>query len=404
MIDFVKRAACSIGAVFAALVMLPFPLGLVPGTRPLAALVNAPYEWGIDALAALLGVGPPSRVPTGSGDTLYHWLRLLVVAIAAVAIGGAWAIAARKRTYPRLGAALRVWLRYWLALAMLVYGLVKVFPMQFDVPLDYIYDQRVGDKSPMGLLWLFMGYSRPYTMICGLVEMTAGCLLVWRRTATLGALVAILAMTQVVILNFCYDVPVKLYSLELLAAAFAIAAPELRRLLIAALGRAVPELPPRVRGPLWYERARLAAKLALLASFCFRWYQADAPRLAQPPPSELAGAWDVVAFQLDGSERPPLATDGERWQRALFDRQYLVVRFMPETRAFFRVDVDAARKQLDFADGLRRASWTYRLAGDQLALDGALAGHRYHVELHRAPAPLLPTRGFHWIQEEPFHR
>ncbi len=192
----------------------------------------------------------------------------------------------------------------------------------------------------MGLPGLFMGYSRPYTILCGLVEVLAGCLLVWRRTATLGALVAVVAMTQVVILNSCYDVPVKLYSLELLAAAFAIAAPELRRLLIAALGRAVPEVPPRVRGPLWYERARLAGKLALLGSFCFRWYQADAPRLAQPPPSELAGAWDVAAFQLGGRERPPLATDGER----------------------------------------------------------------YHVELARAPAPLLETRGFHWIQEEPFHR
>jgi hypothetical protein len=390
--------------VFAALVMLPFPLGLVPGTRPLAELVNAPYEWGVDALAALLGLGPPSRAYTGSGDTLYYWLRLLLVAIVAVIAGGAWALAARRRVYPRLDAALRVWLRYWLALAMLGYGLVKVFPMQFDVPLDYIYDQRVGDKSPMGLLWLFMGYSRPYTITCGLVEMFAGCLLIWRRTVTLGALVAIAAMTQVVILNFCYDVPVKLYSLELLAAAFAIAAPDLRRVLIAALGRTVPEVPPRVRGPLWYERARLAGKLALLGSFCLRWYQADAPRLAQPPPSELAGAWDVTSFQLDGNERAPLTTDGERWQRATFARFGLVVRFMPETRGFFRVDVDEARKQLDFAVGVRRETWTYRLANDHLVLDGALADHRYHVELARAPAPLLETRGFHWIQEEPFHR
>jgi hypothetical protein len=396
----VKRIAW----VFAALVMLPFPLGLVPGTRPLAELVNAPYDWGVDALAALLGVGPPSRIPTGSGDTLYHWLRLLLVAIAAVIAGGAWALAARKRAYPRLDAVLRVWLRYWLALAMLLYGLVKVFPMQFDVPLDYIYDQRVGDKSPMGLLWLFMGYSRPYTMFCGLVEVLAGCLLIWRRTVTLGSLLAIVAMTQVVILNFCYDVPVKLYSLELLAAAFAIAAPELRRLVIAALGRAVPELPPRVRGPLWYERARLAGKLALLGAFCVRWVQADAPRLVQPPPSELAGAWDVTSFQLDGTERPPLTTDSERWQRLLFDRGFLVVRFMPETRAVARVDVDQTRKQLDFVIGVRRETWSYRLGNDRLVLDGTLADHRYHVELQRAPAPLLETRGFHWIQEQPFHR
>ncbi|MGE5186397.1 MAG: hypothetical protein ACM31C_30285 [Acidobacteriota bacterium] len=399
-----RRVAFWVAAAFAVLVMLPFPLGLVPGTGWLATIVDTPLQWGVDALASLLGLGPPSRVPTGSGDTLYHHLRLLLVALAALVAGSAWALAAPRRWEARVAAALRVWLRYWLAAAMLVYGLVKVLPVQFDVPLDYIYDLRVGDKSPMGLLWLFMGYSRPYTIACGLVEVTAGCLLLWRRTALAGALVAIVAMTQIVLLNFCYDVPVKLYSLELLAAALAIAAPGMRRMLIAALGRAVPELPPRVRGTPTFERVRLAAKLALLASFALALARWDVPRGDRQPSSELAGAWDVKTFVLDGADRLPLTTDAARWARVTFVREWLVVRFMPETRAFARVEIDEARKQLVILAGVRRETWTYARSADALVLDGSLDGHRYHVALARAPAPLLQTRGFHWIQEEPFHR
>ena len=60
----------------------------------------------------------------------------------------------------------------------------------------------------MGLLWTFMGFSRPYAFFTGLVECFAGVLLFSQRTTTLGALFAAAAMGNVAMLNFSYDVPV----------------------------------------------------------------------------------------------------------------------------------------------------------------------------------------------------
>jgi hypothetical protein len=55
-------------------------------------------------------------------------------------------------------------------------------------------------------------------------------LLATRRTATAGALVMVAVMSNVVMLNFCFDVPVKLASTHLLVFALVIAAPDARRL------------------------------------------------------------------------------------------------------------------------------------------------------------------------------
>jgi hypothetical protein len=79
-----RRAAFRFGAVFAALVMFPFPLGFVPGTQELARWVQTPIGWGVDALAHLLGLPTPSRVMTGSGDTLFANLEVLLFAIVAL--------------------------------------------------------------------------------------------------------------------------------------------------------------------------------------------------------------------------------------------------------------------------------------------------------------------------------
>lgn len=45
-----------------------------------------------------------------------------------------------------------------------------------------------------------------------------------------------------------------------------------------------------------------------------------------------------------------------------------------------------------------------RPAPDRLVIDGVHLGHALHIALHAAPAPLLVTRGFHWVNESPFSR
>jgi len=169
--------------------------------------------------------------PNGSGDTTYNYVQVFSYLVLALAAALVWTLLDRRRpAYERLHEWLRVYVRFYLAMTMFSYGIVKVIQLQFPSPaLDRLL-QTFGTSSPMGLLWTFMGASALYTFFAGASEVLGGLLLTTRRTTLLGALVSIGVLTNVVMLNFSYDVPVKLFSSHLLAMAVFLAAPDLRRL------------------------------------------------------------------------------------------------------------------------------------------------------------------------------
>jgi len=172
--------------------------------------------------------------PNGSGDTTMGYLTVLNWFVVAVALAATWTLLVRRA--PRRDVwvdLLRSYLRYVLAFAMLGYGLAKVNLLgnQFPEVSEARLGKTWGETSPMGLVWGFMGASRPYTIFAGLGEVVAAFFLLWRRTALFGAVVAVAVMTNVVMLNYCYDVPVKIYSTHLTLMGLLILAPDARRLL-----------------------------------------------------------------------------------------------------------------------------------------------------------------------------
>ena len=121
----------------------------------------------------------------------------------------------QRSAYPRLAAAMMVVLRYYLAA---VHDLVRgregaaaAVPTAVGRPL------RRGDRRhvPDGPSVDIHGHSGPYTFIAGLAEIVGAVLLLWRRTTLIGALLLAGVLVNIVLLNFCYDVPVKLFSVEL---------------------------------------------------------------------------------------------------------------------------------------------------------------------------------------------
>ena len=142
---------------------------------------------------------------------------------------------------------------YTLVATLFSYGFSKIFPLQFPYPALGRLTETFGDFSPMGVLWSFMGAWPAYMMFAGSAEVLGGLLLAFRCTTTLGALVTAGTMLNVVALNFCYDVPVKLYSSNLLLMAVFLAAPDvpaLARLLILRQ----PAEPKAPSGPKFDER------------------------------------------------------------------------------------------------------------------------------------------------------
>src|SRR5581483_5890697 len=151
--------------------------------------------------------------PTGSGDTTLGFVQNFLFLVIAAGATVVWSIIDYRRpNYHTLYKWLRLLVRYTLAFTLFSYGFAKVIPLQFGPPGLYKLIEPYHDFSPMGVLWSFMGASRAYTMFSGSAEVIAGLLLLFRRTTSLGAMAAFAVMLNVVLLNFCYDVPVKLYS------------------------------------------------------------------------------------------------------------------------------------------------------------------------------------------------
>jgi hypothetical protein len=363
----------------------------------------------------LLGVDVTVH-PSGSGDTMSDWVQVFCILVLALVSTVVWSLLDRKRTqYTRLYEWLRVVVRCGLGLTMIEYGAFKIVPGQFPPPsLDRLV-QPFGDASPMGLLWTFMGASAPYTIFAGLAEWAGGVLLLFRRTALLGALVSIGALTNIVMLNFCYDVPVKLFSSHLLAMAVFLAAHDLRRLAnLLVLNRPAPAAPdPRLIQRRGLRMAAPAFQAVLAVGFSALILSASARQLHDitSARSPLRGVWNVEELRVDGPAGPPPGAEALRWRSLIFDYPTMVtVQLTSGSRQRYGLKLDEARKTLALTkrgDPAGKSSLNYqRPAPDRLTLEGTIAGRKIQASLHRVEDSklLLLTRGFHWVSEYPFNR
>lgn len=413
----VTRVVFRFAFAYLILYILPFPVGSVPYTEALAE----PYTKLWNAIVPRVGrgvLGLDREIAVafnGSGDRTYDYVLVLCLLVLALAAAALWSLLDRRRAaYPRLHQWLRVYVRMYLGTVMISYGAYKVINSQFPrPPLDRLV-QTFGDASPMGLLWTFMGASEPYAMFTGAAEMLCGILLFARRTTALGALACAAVMSNVVMLNFSYDVPVKLYSSHLLAMALFLTVPEARRLAnVFLLNRAAEPAETRpLFGRAWLNRGALALRtLFLVAIVGLTLHQSYDARKARSQRSPLYGVWEVEEFSLDGEPRPPLLTDEARWRRLIFDYPgVLAVQMMSDARQRYRLELDAEKKTLSLSKredpGWKTVLNYERPEPERLTLEGGVDGRRIQATLRRADEAqfLLTSRGFRWINEYPFNR
>ncbi len=370
----------------------------------------------------VLHAGPVKFAIIGSGDTLYDWVLLLCEGVLAFIAALVWSLVdPRRRRSSSFHLWLRVTVRALLAAQMLLYGLDKVFPVQFREMTILRMMQPMASKTPMGVLWDFMAASTGYTIFTGLVEVLAGVLLLVPAWTTLGALLAMAAMTNIVALNFFYDIPVKNVSSHLLLLSLFLLAPALPRLVrFFLLNRAVPTEPQAALSArriihwavLW---APVALCGIVVIAGCYsasKHYQKwDQARLRQ---SKLYGAWNVSRFTVSDPSKP-LFTDillksmdipawGTNWRRVIFeaddsanielgDGALDYVRSKDEYGTLTITDQGDPRWVC-----LLKARRTGR---DDLTLDGTINGIAVQLELRRIDETqfMLTKRRFHWVNE-----
>jgi uncharacterized membrane protein YphA (DoxX/SURF4 family) len=400
---FVRRFAVRAGIAVSALTYLPSPFDSLPVVGEVLWDGNVHVWMPVVRLAGkLFGATVPDYQMTGSGDTLFDWLRLLCVVVLGLSLGTAWTLAEKRLDSSKLQDVLVDYLRLVLMMAMFSYGWSKVTLGQFPPLADWRLAQTYADSSPMGLLWRFMAFSPIYERFAGGLEVLSAVLLVSRRTATLGALVAMGVMANVVMLNFCFDVPVKGYSMILLFTAVAIAAPSAKRLFQAlVLGQAVEaaDVTPKYLATGKRRWARMApfGGFALLSLYVFLPSTEVENRVEQKGP--FTGEYVVVDQSAGPREQTVSITD---WTFKLKPAVGPLVQWKCDQSKEKKVLMLASMKDPNVKPELK-----FEEAGDgKFRVSGDLNGTPLDLLIRRAALKdgELLTRGFHWVSEFPYNR
>jgi hypothetical protein len=359
----------------------------------------------------VFGIGAALHRDSGSGDQAGIWVGVFCVLVVALVATAVWsAVDHRRPAYPRLSAWFLAFVRLCLAGQMLFYGVAKLIPTQMPEPPLQALLRPYGDLSPASVLWLQVGSSHPYEMMLGAVEVLGGLLLVWTRTATLGALVSLASMAQVFMLNMTFDIPVKLLSFHLLIMSVVLLAPQAQRLAnLLVLQRhsepvSQPELFTSARANViagWAQAVLgLWALIGCVAMGWQEWHEDGGGR--QKPP--LYGIWAVTGYTVDAVAVPPLTTDQSRWQRLVFDEPG-VVTYQRMNGALVTAPATVDDHALSLPELNAKLS-VERPAPDRLRLNGQLDGRAVTMSLERIDLNgfTLRNRGFNWFQDYPYFR
>jgi hypothetical protein len=265
------------------------------------------------------------------------------------------------------------------------------------------------------MLWTLIGLNPVYEMICGSAEVAAGVLILFRRTALLGALLTAFLTTNIVLYNFCFDVPVKIYAAHLLLLSLAVMAPDMRGLwnffvLHQPCTPVYGWKKPARRWGLRVETIATAVVLLLVgAQAAVELYGGYSHQLAnERHPSPYTGQWHVDSAMLNGQPKPVLTGDGLPMTDIFLE---------PSGRAMLRdsatvlwrggVHIEDKKHTLRLGSESFDQPLVYAMAQPDpahlvLTPTGKDAKTAGTLTLTRVPLPAhypLLERGFHWVNE-----
>ena len=357
---------------------------------------------------------------SGSGDTSWGWAQLYLYVTLGVVGCIIWSfIDSKRKNYAKLDYWLCLFTRYYLSLFAFLYGIIKLFVLQMPFPNLGMQATYLGDLLPMRLSWMFMGYSSPYQFFSGAMEVLAGILLLFRRTATFGTLVAAGVFLNVMVMNLSYDIPVKLFSMRLELFSLFLLVHEKDRLLSFFVKNKPTEsghLYNVVFTKRWLKISRIVLKLvfiAVMVGFVIyqtydRYKQTNAPYNAGPI---AIGMYDVATYVVNKDTIPPLLTDTLRWQDIIFENGFGSVRSNDTlfrkiyNRGQFIYTVDTIKQTLGlkkrFTDTTFGFFFTYQIPDDKtILLRGRSRNDSLFIVLQKSKRHFqLAEKQFHWLSE-----
>ena len=271
----------------------------------------------------------------GATPSFADWAVILLIALAGAA---AWSYRTRNRGWATPESEqrhtdrgyywMRTIVRYRLAIALLAYGFIKVYPLQSPFPSLSNLNTPYGDFTRWKLFSMSLGIVPSYEAFLGGVEITAALLLLFRKTASVGAFIVVFFTGNVLMSNISYEGGEYVYCAYLISLAVFVLASDLDRLgnLLIFHRPASPNTFHLKLSPLG-QRGRLVAKtlvflfFVILFGFRTRWgYLHDPYQIPEHAGlSATRGFYNVSLFRLNHDTLPYSPTDSIRWKNVVFE-------------------------------------------------------------------------------------
>jgi hypothetical protein len=408
--------------IFFTLYMAPWTwLNSIPWVGKLTNWYYSLEDWFVRLTNAKLLHIKDELVPvSGSGDTSWGWAQLYTFLLTALIGCIIWSLIDRKRkSYNKADYWLCLFTRYYIAIFAFLYGIIKIFALQMPFPNPSLLATPLGDLLPMRLSWMFMGYSTPYQVFSGAMEIMAGVLLLFRRTATFGTVVAAGVFTNVMMMNLSYDIPVKIFSMRLVFMSLFLLAHEYKRIfsffVLNRTAEACSIYSVRFTKK-WARVARVVLKLIFIGvavgwMFYTTWDRYKQVNAPQPEGPIARGVYNVEAYVINKDTIPALITDTLRWQDFILENGFGSIKTTDSLfrkryqRAYFNYSIDTAKQTIkfvkSFADTNALLSMRYEIPGNNIVrLWGKLRNDSLFVVLRKSNRHFqLTERQFHWLSE-----
>ena len=222
---FVKQVA-SFFALFC-IVFIPFPFNISKIQLPVTEILFG----GLIGFISKNIFGHPLKDTGVHSDTIAMYVLVLILFILSILVV---IILSKLKSWARYKdkvlKIIYLLACYYLTLQLLKYGIDKVFKNQFYLPEPNTLYTQLGRVPKDLLYWSSMGTSRFYNIFLGSLEALAAIFILIKRTRLVGLLLSLFIVTNIVAVNFGFDISVKLFSLLLLFLTLYLLAPYFKSL------------------------------------------------------------------------------------------------------------------------------------------------------------------------------
>ena len=253
-----------------------------------------------------------------------------------------------------------------------------------------------GQLSRFHVLWRFMGVSPGYMILTGGAEILAGLLLFSRRTLVLGYLLLFGIMVNVVALNWFYNVPVKMFSAQLMVYDLFLLTPYYQELIQFFFMGDVKKTTIRhfTFNTPWKKHSITGTLVIIPLLFIVLIFIGALKRYDNDAADRKSEKmYDVVTF-IAKDTLPPLTTDTLRWKRLLMRGNHAIVCSMTDDQDHYDYDIDSIKKTITLHDNPNKKTWkvfNYSYpAKDKFQLIGKWKGRDINVLMKSTPIDSLP--------------